>query len=104
MNGVTGRMGTNQHYLRSLLAIRQQGGVRISDSATIMPELVLVGRSEAKLAALAAMGEGIRSTTDLGAALVGGLIGVSMVLWIAWLYTPRREGNVEPPEAERKSN
>ena len=29
MNGVTGRMGTNQHLVRSILAIRQQGGVKI---------------------------------------------------------------------------
>ena len=69
LNGVTGRMGTNQHFIRSLLAIMQQGGVRIGDSETIMPVPVLVGRSEARLAALAAMGEGIRYTTDLGAAL-----------------------------------
>ena len=69
LNGVTGRMGTNQHFIRSLLAIMQQGGVRISDSETIMPVPVLVGRSEARLAALAAMGAGIRYTTDLGAAL-----------------------------------
>ena len=69
LNGVTGRMGTNQHFIRSLLAIMHQGGVRISDSETIMPVPVLVGRSEARLAALATMGEGIRYTTDLGAAL-----------------------------------
>jgi len=65
MNGVTGRMGTNQHYIRSILAIRQQGGVKIKDGEVIWPEPVLVGRNEAKLAQLAAMGEGIRWTTDL---------------------------------------
>ena len=27
MNGVTGRMGTNQHLMRSIVAIREQGGV-----------------------------------------------------------------------------
>ena len=72
LNGVTGRMGTNQHYLRSLLAIIQQGGVRISDADVIMPELVLIGRNHAKLEALAAMapeGAAVRLTTDLGAAL-----------------------------------
>lgn len=76
MNGVTGRMGTNQHYLRSLLAIRNQGGVRIKDGETIMPELVLVGRSEAKLAELAAKGDGIRYTTDLQAALADPANGI----------------------------
>jgi len=69
MNGVTGRMGTNQHYIRSILAIREQGGVQVSPEEVIWPEPVLVGRSESKLAKLAAMGEGIRYTTDLDAEL-----------------------------------
>ncbi len=49
MNGVTGRMGKNQHLLRSILPIIQQGGVRISDNETIMPKPVLAGRNPAKL-------------------------------------------------------
>jgi hypothetical protein len=53
MNGVTGRMGTNQHLLRSICAIRQQGGVKINDREVIMPDPILVGRSAAKLEALA---------------------------------------------------
>ena len=53
MNGVTGRMGTNQHLIRSILAIRQQGGVKISADEVIMPDPVLVGRNENKLKALA---------------------------------------------------
>jgi len=69
MNGVTGRMGTNQHYLRSILAIRQQGGVRINEGEVIWPEPVLVGRNEAKLRALASREEGVRWSTDLAAEL-----------------------------------
>jgi predicted dehydrogenase len=69
MNGVTGRMGANQHLVRSILAIRAQGGVRLGESETIMPEPVLVGRSPAKLAALAQEHGLARWTTDLGAAL-----------------------------------
>jgi predicted dehydrogenase len=65
MNGVTGRMGTNQHYVRSILAIRKQGGVKAGDGEIIWPEPVLVGRNEAKLAKLAAMDEGVRFTTNL---------------------------------------
>jgi len=65
MNGVTGRMGTNQHYIRSILAIRKQGGVKVNDGEVLWPEPVLVGRNEAKLAQLAAMDEGVRWTTDL---------------------------------------
>mgnify|MGYP005841210065 CR=1 FL=1 len=69
MNGVTGRMGTNQHYVRSILAIRKQGGVKVGDGEIIWPEPVLVGRNEAKLSALAAMDEGVRYSTDLDAEL-----------------------------------
>ena len=43
MNGVTGRMGTNQHLLRSIVEIIKQGGVKISDSEVIMPDPILVG-------------------------------------------------------------
>ncbi|HEX8296422.1 MAG TPA: Gfo/Idh/MocA family oxidoreductase [Chthoniobacteraceae bacterium] len=72
LNGVTGRMGTNQHYLRSILAIMKEGGLRISDQDAIMPVPVLVGRNEGKLAALAALAPPeleVRYTTDLGSAL-----------------------------------
>ena len=51
MNGVTGRMGTNQHLVRSILAIRDSGGVRLEGGGTIMPEPVLLGRNPAKLKA-----------------------------------------------------
>jgi predicted dehydrogenase len=69
MNGVTGRMGTNQHLLRSIVPIIKQGGVRISDSETIMPDPVLVGRNPAKLEKLAAS-SGIGAwSTDLDALL-----------------------------------
>ncbi|MGB1019898.1 MAG: Gfo/Idh/MocA family protein [Flavobacteriaceae bacterium] len=53
MNGVTGRMGTNQHLMRSIVAIIQQGGVILNSEERIMPEVVLVGRNENKLKALA---------------------------------------------------
>jgi predicted dehydrogenase len=69
MNGVTGRMGTNQHYIRSILAIIQQGGIKVSDTETIMPDPILVGRNEAKLVQLAALGGNIRYTTNLDDAL-----------------------------------
>jgi predicted dehydrogenase len=54
MNGVTGRMGTNQHLIRSIKAIIEQGGVKLSDGETIMPDPVLTGRNTEKLNALAA--------------------------------------------------
>ncbi len=65
MNGVTGRMGTNQHLIRSLAAIVSQGGVKVSDNNVIMPELVLVGRNENKLKALAERTHVERWTTNL---------------------------------------
>ena len=65
MNGVTGRMGTNQHLLRSIHAIRQQGGVRVSAEEFIMPEPILVGRNRTKLEALSAQTGGLPYATDL---------------------------------------
>jgi len=69
MNGVTGRMGHRQHLERSILAIRAEGGLRLDDGTVLRPEPVLVGRSEAKLAALAKEYGLDRWTTDLGEAL-----------------------------------
>ena len=69
MNGVTGRMGTNQHLLRSIKAIIDQGGVKLSDSEVIMPDPILIGRSETKLAALAARAGVKRYSTQLDQAL-----------------------------------
>jgi len=69
MNGVTGRMGTNQHLIRSIKAIIDQGGVKLSDNEVIMPDPVLVGRSEDKLKALAARTGVSRISTNLDAEL-----------------------------------
>jgi len=69
MYGVTGRMGTNQHLARSIAAIRAQGGVRLQDGTRVMPDPILVGRSEEKLRALAKAHNVERWTTDLDRAL-----------------------------------
>ena len=69
MNGVTGRMGTNQHLLRSILAIRKQGGVKIGPEETIMPEPLLVGRNATKLEEISAAAGGVQWTTSLDQAL-----------------------------------
>ena len=53
MNGVTGRMGYRQHLERSVLAIRAQGGLDLSDGTTIYPEPILVGRREDRLRQIA---------------------------------------------------
>jgi predicted dehydrogenase len=65
VNGVTGRMGYRQHLVRSLLSIREQGGVRLSDGTLVYPEPVLVGRSEERLRAIASRHGLDRWTTDL---------------------------------------
>lgn len=72
MNGVTGRMGTNQHLVRSILAIRAEGGVALADGSRVMPDPILVGRNEEKLRGLAAAHGLERWTTDLEAALGNG--------------------------------
>lgn len=64
MNGVTGRMGTNQHLIRSVQAIREAGGVRHGDEV-IWPDPILVGRNRAKLEALAKKTGVERVSTDL---------------------------------------
>jgi len=69
MNGVTGRMGTNQHLVRSILEIRKQGGVALKNGTRILPDPILVGRSAGKLEALARAHGIERWTTDLGKAL-----------------------------------
>ncbi|CAN5692531.1 Gfo/Idh/MocA family oxidoreductase [soil metagenome] len=68
MNGVTGRMGQNQHLIRSILAIRDEGGVRASNDTVIWPEPILLGRNATKLAALAGAHE-LDWTTDVDAVL-----------------------------------
>jgi predicted dehydrogenase len=69
MNGVTGRMGYNQHLVRSILAIREQGGVELADGSRVVPDPILVGRSEQKLRDIAHRHDLTKWTTDLDQAL-----------------------------------
>jgi predicted dehydrogenase len=69
MHGITGRMGLNQHLVRSIVAIRRQGGVTLPNGDKVMPDPILVGRNAEKIAALAREHGIERSTTDLDAAL-----------------------------------
>lgn len=77
MNGVTGRMGTNQHLIRSICAIIKQGGIAAGPDLTLMPEPLLTGRNENKLRPLAeqhgidATGQPFRYTTDVAGAIAG---------------------------------
>lgn len=69
MNGVTGRMGTNQHLLRSIAEIIKQGGVPVGSGETIMPDPTLIGRDENKLKKLCALTGITKMSTDLDKAL-----------------------------------
>jgi predicted dehydrogenase len=69
MNGVTGRMGLNQHLVRSVLAIRNQGGVLLSNGSHLVPDPILVGRNAHKLEKIANENGVTSWTTDLGGAL-----------------------------------
>src|SRR5689334_25416416 len=69
MNGVTGRMGMNQHLIRSIAAIRADGGVRLANGDRLMPDPVLVGRNRERLEALARAHDISRVSTDLDACL-----------------------------------
>ncbi|WP_120004547.1 Gfo/Idh/MocA family protein [Nesterenkonia muleiensis] len=65
MNGITGRMGYRQHLLRSILPIRDQGGITLPDGSKVTVEPVLIGRNEAKIKELAAKHDVEHYTTDL---------------------------------------
>ena len=65
MNGVTGRMGTNQHLLRSIAEIIKQGGVKLGAGETIMPNPILIGRDENKLLKLCALTRIAKMSTHL---------------------------------------
>jgi len=69
MHGVTGRMGMNQHLIRSIVAIRAQGGVQLSNGDKVMPDPILIGRNAEKIEALAKAHGIARWGTDLDAAL-----------------------------------
>jgi predicted dehydrogenase len=69
MNGVTGRMGTNQHLLRSIAEIMKQGGVKVNAGEIIMPDPILVGRDVNKLEKLCALSGVKKMTTNLDEAL-----------------------------------
>ena len=69
MHGITGRMGMNQHLIRSILEIRKQGGVALASGERLMPDPILVGRNAAKVEELAKKHGVERWTTDLDACL-----------------------------------
>src|SRR5262245_21622846 len=76
MEGVTGRLGTNQHLVRSLLAIRNEGGLPLRGGDRLMPEPVLLGRNPDKLAALAEVHGGLAWSHDTGATLADKTIDI----------------------------
>ncbi|MDL2397827.1 Gfo/Idh/MocA family protein [Rhizobium mayense] len=69
MHGITGRMGYNQHLVRSILAIREQGGVQLANGDRLMPDPILVGRNADKIAEVARKHGLAKTTTDLNSAL-----------------------------------
>ncbi|MDN5768362.1 MAG: Gfo/Idh/MocA family oxidoreductase [Humibacillus sp.] len=69
MNGITGRMGYRQHLLRSILAIRDQGGVELADGSRLQVDPILVGRNLERVKEIAERHGVDRYTTDLDAAL-----------------------------------
>src|SRR5580698_3394388 len=69
MHGITGRMGYNQHLVRSIVAIRDQGGVALPNGDRVMPDPILVGRNHEKVAALAKRHGIARVATDIDQAL-----------------------------------
>src|SRR5690348_16400337 len=90
MNGVTGRMGLNQHLVRSIVAIRNEGGVALADGSRLLPDPILVGRDGDKLRAIAGAHGIARFSTDLDAALANS----DDSIYFDATLTPSRSGHV----------
>src|SRR6201995_2582539 len=89
MNGVTGRMGTNQHLMRSIAEIIKQGGVKISPGETIMPDPILIGRDENKLKKLSQISCVTKMSTALDQALAD---AANVIYFDAQITGKRAEG------------
>ncbi|MDQ8707323.1 Gfo/Idh/MocA family oxidoreductase [Streptomyces sp. LHD-70] len=98
MNGVTGRMGHRQHLVRSILALREQGGLDLGDGTVLWPEPVLVGRRAHALKALADEHGLEHWTTDLDAVLADDTIDIYFDAQV----TSAREEAVKKAVAARK--
>ena len=85
MNGVTGRMGTNQHLMRSMVEIIKQGGVKVGPGETIMPDPILIGRDVNKLEKLSAQSGVKKISTDLDKVLAFPQPGNSRTLCSVYL-------------------
>ncbi|WP_394828561.1 Gfo/Idh/MocA family protein [Pendulispora albinea] len=90
MNGVTGRMGYRQHLVRSVLAIRDQGGVQLADGSRVRLEPVLIGRDARKLRAMAERHGIERWTTDPSEALAAS----RGAIYFDGQVTPAREASI----------
>ena len=98
MNGVTGRMGTNQHLIRSIVALRQQGGLPLPSGDLLYPDPILVGRNEQKLQALAEAHGIARWSTDLD----GCLANPADTIYFDAQTTPLRAASVKAAIAAGK--
>ncbi len=98
MNGVTGRMGYRQHLVRSLLALREEGGLDLGDGTVLWPEPVLVGRREHALKAIAEKHSLEHWSTDLDAVLADDSIDIYFDAQV----TAAREAALKKAIAARK--
>jgi predicted dehydrogenase len=95
MNGVTGRMGLNQHLVRSILAIRREGGVLLSDGSRVMPDPILVGRNAAKLQQITREHGLERWTTDLPDALASSVDAIYFDAQLTAMRAPAVEAAIK---------
>lgn len=99
MNGVTGRMGANQHLKRSIVPIIRQGGVKLADGESILPDPILVGRNTEKLKALCDETGITKMSTDLNELLSD----KAYSLYFDAQVTPRRVDAVKQAIAAGKN-
>ena len=91
VDGATGRMGYRRHLVRSLLAIRHEGGVPLSDGRRQQIAVMLVGRSEPALREIAERHDIETRTTDLDLALADDRLSI----YFDALTTPARGVAIE---------
>src|SRR3954469_20619086 len=101
MNGVTGRMGYRQHLVRSLLAIREQGGIDLGDGSVLWPEPLLLGRREHVLKEMAER-HGLDPVADVSTDLDAVLADEAVDIYFDAQVTAAREDAIKKAVAAGK--
>ncbi len=98
MNGITGRMGRNQHLTMAIGGIRKDGGLLLKDGTRLMPDPILLGRDAERVQAVAKAAGIEKWSTDLDAALSD----TNYPIYFDGVSTKARPGNLHKAIAAGK--